>query len=96
MKPTVIYEVEAQRVMAVAQLVQGIDLDLVVQIASRADSIMPIVDPTAWKNSSGEYRKVAELAGLLQPFQRRAAEIIQEAEAKMGHPREAALDAQRE
>lgn len=76
------YESEAGHLMAVAQLVQGVDLKLLIETSSTTDSIGPFLDPTAWHRSKHDHRKVAELAALLQPFQRRAQEIIEEAKVQ--------------
>lgn len=74
---------EADRLMMVAQLVQGLDLRQLIQTSQRVDTLGPILDPTRWQGSKHEHRKIAELAGLLRPFQERAAEIIAEAKAQL-------------
>lgn len=77
------YRPEADRLMMVVQLVQGLDLQGLIQASHRVDSMGPLLDPTSWKNSKHNHRKIAELAGLLRPFQARAAEIIAEAKAHL-------------
>ena len=74
------FQIEAERILMIGQLVQGMQLKEVIETSARSDAFMPIFDPTAWMRSSQDHRKIAALAELLLPFQRAAAKLIQERE----------------
>lgn len=76
------YDAEAQRLLTIAFLVQGLELELLIATSARADSLGPILDPTAWQRSSHDHRHIAELAGLLRPFQKRSKEVLDDIAAK--------------
>lgn len=74
------YTEQATMLLTYAYIIANapIDLEKLVRTASYADGVGPILYPSEYIHSTGDYRLVAELARLLLPFQKRSQAIIEE------------------
>lgn len=75
------FQIEADKLMIGAAWFRGVELDAIINTVSRAHSIAPILDPTAYQRQlhSGHMDDAARLARAA----RKVVEVYDEIEAKM-------------
>lgn len=70
------YEAAAKQLCLLGHLSLGLDLSNVLNLLNLADTIGPIVDPTAYRAGMRNVQDVRDLAEALQPFQDAARRLL--------------------
>ena len=71
------YELIQNQIMLLGSAVKDLNLDDFIAEIDRADTIGPILDPTAWINGRETMYQIRQLAVALKGFQKVVQEIIQ-------------------
>jgi hypothetical protein len=70
------YLMVQNQVVMLGNIVQKLPLKEFIEIASRADTVGVILDPTLWMKGSKNLNKILDLARALETFQKKAGEIL--------------------
>ena len=78
------FQIEADKLMIGARFFRDVELDAIINTVSRAHSIAPLLDPTAYQRqlSTGHMDDAARLASAA----RKVVDVYDEIEAKMATP----------